>query len=492
MSYTIGELVGDKLQQTPENPLPVVDPDKKGKNMIVSKVAYLLGVPKEKFSNNTEELAYDKAVYDEMDKEKRAKLVRALCMVRTDLEQNYAKIFIRQRSSPIRMSIMTMPDLVNKEAVMYLVNSKSIQREGELYKKFMNPQDAVEHINSLLMKRINNCRDFFPEWINWKYIANIFIMPNGQTEEGIKAAGEYYRKNYARLPFHIYINWKFGDQDTGLILHNDARFVTLLYQQNKDTFTDVSKIADVSAQTKISIQEFMEGAKKVVALVDCENSDPYALCAALDGLEEATRAKIKQIVLIDDQNTGTGWENIHKYISVPVKHVLTERVLERKSIVDMTLAIYACQEFYENNADSLILCASDSDYWPLIDKLKARYLVMVEQHKCSYELQSKFIEKGINYALIDKFYSAGSTGMQYGILVDAVTAELRQRLDISLNELITKTAEGARMTLTETEKTNFFEKYIRTLKFSITSDGRIEIVGKKPATNKSLKNKYGK
>ena len=39
-------------------------------------------------------------------------------------------------------------------------------------------------INRLISERVNNCRGLFPLRINWEYIKDIFIMPDGYTEEG--------------------------------------------------------------------------------------------------------------------------------------------------------------------------------------------------------------------------------------------------------------------------------------------------------------------
>jgi len=36
----------------------------------------------------------------------------------------------------------------------------------------------------------NNCKSLFPIWINWTYIKELFIMPNGLTEDGTKDAAD--------------------------------------------------------------------------------------------------------------------------------------------------------------------------------------------------------------------------------------------------------------------------------------------------------------
>ena len=88
-------------------------------------------------------------------------------------------------------------------------------------------------------------------------------------------------------PYQMYINWSPADE--GNILFNDKKFVTLLYQWNHDEFTDLSKVSDVSALTKHNIYDFIEMSEKTVFVVDCENSDPYRLCATLRNLDNRYR-----------------------------------------------------------------------------------------------------------------------------------------------------------------------------------------------------------
>lgn len=77
----------------------------------------------------------------------------------------------------------------------------------------------------------------------------------------------------------MYINWQ--PEEVGNILYNDKKFVTLLYSWNNDYFTEYSKVSDAGSYIKGSIYEFIESSEKTVIVVDCENSDPYKLCATL-------------------------------------------------------------------------------------------------------------------------------------------------------------------------------------------------------------------
>ena len=65
-------------------------------------------------------------------------------------------------------------------------------------------------INRLISERV----------INWEYIKDIFIMPDGYTEEGTAAAAAVYYRKRQYYPYQMYINWI--SEDEGNILFNDV------------------------------------------------------------------------------------------------------------------------------------------------------------------------------------------------------------------------------------------------------------------------------
>ena len=88
------------------------------------------------------------------------------------------------------------------------------------------------------------------------------------------------------------------------------------------------------------------------------------------------------INLFDDVHTSSAWDYISDIIDIPVEHFETERVLENKSLVDMSMALQISKEYYENDVKSAILVSSDSDFWGLIKQLpRARFLVLNEFRK---------------------------------------------------------------------------------------------------------------
>ena len=57
---------------------------------LISQVAYLIGVPKRIFENEHE--SPELAVFQKMDRDRSAKIIRNLCMIRTAIERNYKNI----------------------------------------------------------------------------------------------------------------------------------------------------------------------------------------------------------------------------------------------------------------------------------------------------------------------------------------------------------------------------------------------------------------
>lgn len=123
---------------------------------IVSKVAYLLGVPRRIFENEHESPKMKE--YELLEKNRHARIVRNLCMLRTAIERNFAAI--NERMTFEYKSIMTVPDLVPSEAIMELHNDGI-----RIMKTNCKLVQYVIDINRLVTDRINNCRELFPLWI---------------------------------------------------------------------------------------------------------------------------------------------------------------------------------------------------------------------------------------------------------------------------------------------------------------------------------------
>ena len=125
---------------------------------IVSKIAYLIGVPKSIFENEHEPPKLE--TYQLLDKDKNARIVRNLCVIRASIERKFGKINEKMRME--YRSILTMPELVPQDALNQLTFDGV-----NFYKK--SSTKLCHHIielNRLISDRINNCKSIFPVWLN--------------------------------------------------------------------------------------------------------------------------------------------------------------------------------------------------------------------------------------------------------------------------------------------------------------------------------------
>ena len=299
-------------------------------------------------------------------------------------------------------------------------------------------------------------------------------MKDGLTEAGTKTAANTYFTNLECYPYGIFINW--NPQPNGNFLYNDKKFVTLLYQWHNDYFTDYAKVSDAGSFVKSSIYEFIDDASKVVMAVDCENSDPYRLCATLKGLDPEVLAKIQKIMLFDDVHTVNAWRILESHTDIPVEHVMTERVKTTKSLVDIELTAMTCREHYRNLVDSFILVSSDSDYWGLISTLPdARFLVMIEREKCGPDMKAALANSGIFYCYIDDIYDGNSESIKKNALFNEIYRKLDEALHLNVNQMFDEALTATRIDMAPAEQRQFFEKYIKKMHLVFDEDGNVSI-----------------
>ena len=433
---------------------------------IVSKVAYLIGVPKHIFENEHEPPKLE--IYELLEKDKSARIIRNLSVVRAAIERRFGKINDKIRKE--YKSIYSLPELIPQDAL------RQLELDGASFYKKSSTKLAhhIIEINKLIRDRINNCKHIFPVWLNWDYIRDLFNMKNGLTEEGTKAAAGVYFTNLECYPYSIFINW--NPQPNGNILYNDKKFVTLLYQWHNDYFSDYSKVSDAGSFVKSNIYDLIDDAKRVVMAVDCENSDPYRLCATLKGLDADITAKIQKIMLFDDVHTVDAWRILESHTKIPVEHIMTERVKQTKSLVDIELTAMTCREHYVNLVDSFIIVSSDSDYWGLISSLpEAKFLVMIEREKCGPDMKAALANSGIFYCYIDDFYTGDGEDLKKNALFNEIYRALDEALNLNVKDMLDAALLATRIDMSPAAKRQFFDKYIKRMSLVIDEDGNASL-----------------
>lgn len=434
---------------------------------ITTKIAYLLGIRKIIFDK--ENTSFDIELFNRLNKDKSARIIRNLCAIRTSILKNFNKINNAFRFE--HRGIRTVNEFIPDEYVMQLSNDGI----DFVKKSSICLSNHVVEINRLINDRINNCKNLFPMWLNWDYIRDLFIMKNGLTDHGVMAALVTYRNSYNYLPFHAYMNW--DAEDEGLILTSDARFCSWLYKLNNDEFKARNMVTNVGSRVKNNIYDFISSSNKTVLVVDCENSDPFNLSAAFRNLEKCYTDKIAGIILFDDVHASSAWNMLQNYTgNVPVEHLNVERIMGNKSLVDQALYARVFREFYENRTDSFVLVSSDSDYWPLISNLpQANFLVMVEHSKCSPNLKQALDEQHIFYCYLDDFY--GGNGED--IKLKAVLAEMRDYVDsavnLNVNDMFETALRNTRAPFSEDERRRFYRKFIKNMSLVVGENGDVSI-----------------
>lgn len=428
---------------------------------IISKMAYLTGVPQYIFEK--EYTSPQLSIFEALSKDKNCKIVRSLCTLRKQIVCHYKSIGDAMRSG--LCSIYSVPQYVDT-TILQDLSSAGIRFSKE---ESRNQNMCVIAINRMLSDRINNCRPQFPTWLNWQYIRGIFVGPDWFTEAGVKAAAKAYYACRSQLPYQVFIHWT-PIAEEGNLYANDMKFIRRLYEVSNDYFADWSKVYDYAGLAKIDVKNFLANCMKAVLIVDCENSDPYMLCAAIKGLTGSGLSKIRKVILIDDVNTTPGWESLALHIPIPVDHVVVRRIKEKKSLVDAALIARACQEHYQNQVDAFLVASSDSDFWALVEGLPmAQFLFMVQKDRFSCDMQSALTNREIPFCYLDDFY-ADNAEIQNDALLRELARTLESTLRLDLKALLQSALTKTRVLLNDKERDAFFQKHIKTIRLVIEED----------------------
>lgn len=138
---------------------------------IISKVAYLIGVPKHIFENENHSPKLE--IHNELDGDRNARTIRHLCIIRNSIERSFKNINNKTRYE--YRSLLSLTEHIPEESLRTLTDG------GINFYNSSNTQlyQHIIEINRLISDRINNCKSIFPPWLNWDYLKQIFIM---QTE----------------------------------------------------------------------------------------------------------------------------------------------------------------------------------------------------------------------------------------------------------------------------------------------------------------------
>ncbi|MBR0248341.1 MAG: hypothetical protein IJQ70_05155, partial [Synergistaceae bacterium] len=261
--FSIGNLLDEDKRaslQTFSGNLPLDSP--RSKKNVVSRVAYLIGVDARHFGLDQGENMnpqFYRSVYDEMNADKEARIVRSLCRLRTKLQRNF-KAICTEMNSDVK-NIDSMPDLIPPDIL------QSLEEDGiQFVRPRRKTEDYVVDVHNYLLPHVPNCQKFIPSWVKWAYIRNLFFINKGNTVDGNKEAAKLYYEYRDLFPYQSYINWS-PDMRDGNILRDDAKFLPILYERNRDKFYDMSKVTDAGDAAIDDPSEFFTNAQRVLIAI---------------------------------------------------------------------------------------------------------------------------------------------------------------------------------------------------------------------------------
>ena len=449
---------------------------------IVTKVAYLLGIQDEVLNDDK---WFDLITYELTKKDEKAQIIRSLCIIRNQFLRNYSAL--TQARSYSFKPLEEMHDLLDTDSILFL-RAKGIE-VAHVNTNSSNVTVNIAYINQYILDNIDKVKPLFPDWVKFDYIRRLFLMSggyagnNGSTikqKSGLQSvtkkihmARSAYMEQRNLYPFRTYVNWPYMFRETdGNILFNDAKFLKMLYAANGDMFMATEYVIDAKTKDKETVYDFLDEAINVTVFVDCENVDPFHFAATILNLDENNLSKIKKIILYDDVNASSAWGYLASTVKIPIERKEINRLLENKSLVDITLTMGVCEEFYKNNTESIVLVSSDSDFWGVISNLAAaKFFVLNERDKTSYTIISKLNEKGIRHCYMDDFamdkVQAFKTAVLYKQLMQRINHfnETGCFEELDAEDLVHTIFQEARVTGGSTqiqkEKDEFFKKYLK-------------------------------
>lgn len=428
-------------------------------------VAYLLGVPdkvlEEYYSHH-----YGK-ILEKLRNNKEASIIRYLSKIRTELFKNFYNVdneMVYNLSNLDRMSYFSQKEI------------EQLHKWGiQVIQTNYRAEKYIIHITRLIDKNIDECKKLFPESVKFEFIRTMFVVPKYEKKDILIEEYNKFKGKKKLYPFQMYMYWE--PDDYGNILYSDSKLLNVLYEQNGETFNESYKYKDASDNVKENIYDFIRNSEKVIMAVDCENADPYKLYGVIKNLDEEELKKISRIELYDDYHTTIAWDYIEKLINIPVVHIEVERVTDRKSLVDMSMAVGVAEAFCIENIDSFILCSSDSDFWGLISSIpKANYLVFYENIKCGKRIKEALTQKDIFHCDMDDFYMENATELQKIVLKKTLESYLPSVVGESAWELTKKIYADAYIKTSEDEMRRFCDMYIKNICLKLDKDGKFRVI----------------
>lgn len=426
-------------------------------------VGFLLGVSDESLMKRLENSEEYLPIKEALEKNEDAVAIRHLNNIRSNLILHFKEVSLNLRNMNATFTPLDRMDLfkddfkVLNRMSIYIITGKP------------DINEYLKRINNEIIRRIDKTEKLFPDWVRFRHIRTMFIMPNNIEEESKKF--QAYQSLY---PFQRYFYWR-EPFDCGYILSTDRDLLTVIYRNGNEIFTDGDRVCDASDNVKNNINEFINSASNIQVFIDGENADPYRFASAIESLKDHEIEKINKIVVYyDSEHTTKAWTMLkHFTYGVEVETVPVERIVENKSLVDHRLVMGVSKAIYKEDVDSIILVSSDSDFWSVIDASEdVRYLVMVESEKCGHEFKNLLRDKDVFYCYLDKFITPDDDKFFKIVFKHELEKIISDNFSLgNARALLSSVLHSCRAGVSKAEEDMLFEKYIKTLSLRINADG---------------------
>lgn len=426
-------------------------------------VGFLLGVTDEALMKRLDNPEEYLPIKESLEKNEDAVAIRHLNNIRSNLILHFKEVSRNLRNMNATFTPLDKTDLFKEDfRVLNRMSIYIITGNTDIY-------EYLKRINNEIIRRIDKLEKLFPDWVRFRHIRNMFIMPNNIEEESKKF--QVYQSLY---PFQRYFYWR-EPSDCGYILATDCDLLNVIYRSGNEFFTDNDRVCDASDNVKNNINEFINRASKIQVFIDGENADPYRFASAIESLKDREIEKINKIVVYyDSEHSTKAWTMLkHFTYGVEVEAVPVERIVENKSLVDHRLVMGVSKAIYKEDVDSIILVSSDSDFWSVIDASEdVRYLVMVEHEKCGHEFRNLLRDKDVFYCYLDRFITPDDDKFFKIVFRHELEKSINDNFSLgNARELLSSVLHSCRADVSKAEEDMLFEKYIKTLSLRINSDG---------------------
>ena len=166
---------------------------------IVTTISYMIGIRRHIIENNFDGEYHDllQSLYADKD----ATTIRYLCKLRSIMMQKFKKTDDEMRFNLKNIDRLDWYDHDNiKKLAEWGINIVKPNYRTEKY-----TQDFAALIN----ENILSCQRLFPDWVNWEYIKDLFIIPHYSKPNVLKKEFEKYMANIDFYPYQMYIHWRF-------------------------------------------------------------------------------------------------------------------------------------------------------------------------------------------------------------------------------------------------------------------------------------------